>query len=56
MKRTIHGNIWRKREAKEKTTKNVPLPVLETFGNHQYLLFRLAGCYIELLRKSKNLA
>ena len=28
MKRTGHGNVGGKRETTEKTTKNVPLPVL----------------------------
>ena len=28
MKRTGYASIWGKRETEEKTTKNVPLPVL----------------------------
>ena len=28
VKRTGHSNIWREHETTEKTTKNMPLPVL----------------------------
>ena len=36
MRRTGHGNIWGKRETKEKTTKNVPSGSLISIGQLLY--------------------
>ena len=55
MKRTDHCNIQGKRETTENTTKNVPLPVLQTFHNHLYLLFRLEAIVENSSGKVKTL-